>query len=107
MTASPETRYTRSADGANLAYQVSGDGPLELLFLHVAYPIELLAEDPGFLRLRRRLDGFSRNVWFDTRGNGASEGEFRDGQRREVSDADIRAVLTPWASRGQLWWLRA
>ena len=59
----------------------------------MAYPIELLAEDPGFLRLRRRLDGFSRNVWFDTRGNGASEGDFRDGQRREVSDADIRAVL--------------
>jgi class 3 adenylate cyclase len=63
------------------------------LFLHVAYPIELLVEDPGFLRLRRRLDGFSRNVWFDTRGNGASEGDFRDGQRREVSDADILAVL--------------
>jgi class 3 adenylate cyclase len=93
VTAAPETRYTRSADGANLAYQVSGDGPVELLFLHVAYPIELLVEDPGFLRLRRRLDGFSRNVWFDTRGNGASEGDFRDGQRREVSDADILAVF--------------
>ena len=90
---SPETRYTRSADGENLAYQVSGDGPLDLLFLHAVYPIELLAEDSGFLRLRRRLDGFSRNVWFDTRGNGASEGDFRDGQRREVSDADILAVL--------------
>jgi len=50
-------------------------------------------EDPGFLRLRRRLDGFSRNVWFDTRGNGASEGDFQDEQRREVSDADILAVL--------------
>ena len=93
VTALPQTRYTRSADGANLAYQVSGDGPLELLFLHVAYPIELLVEDPGFLRLRRRLDRFSRNVWFDTRGNGASEGDFRDGQRREVSDAAILAVL--------------
>jgi class 3 adenylate cyclase len=93
VTASPETRYTRSADGVNIAYQVSGDGPLDLLFLHVAYPTELLVEDPGFLRLRKRLDGFSRNVWFDTRGNGASEGDFRDGQHREVSDADILAVL--------------
>ena len=26
MTAAPETRYTRSADGTNLAYQVTGDG---------------------------------------------------------------------------------
>jgi hypothetical protein len=30
MTAVPETRYTRSADGTNLAYQVIGDGPLDV-----------------------------------------------------------------------------
>jgi len=28
VTAAPETHYTRSADGTNLAYQVSGDGPV-------------------------------------------------------------------------------
>jgi hypothetical protein len=34
VTDGPETRYTRSADGTNLAYQVSGAGPLELVFVH-------------------------------------------------------------------------
>jgi class 3 adenylate cyclase len=89
----PETHYARSADGTNLAYQVIGDGPLDLVFLHVAYPIDLLAEDPGFVRLRRRLATFSRSVWFDARGNGASEGDFRDTQRREIFDADLIAVI--------------
>jgi hypothetical protein len=46
-----ETHYARSADGTNLAYQVSGDGPLDMVFLHVAYPIDLLSEKPGFVRL--------------------------------------------------------
>jgi class 3 adenylate cyclase len=93
VAAVPETHYARSADGTNLAYQVSGDGPLDLVFLHVAYPIDLLAEDPGFVRLRRRLATFTRSVWFDARGNGASEGDFRDTQRREIFDADIIAVI--------------
>jgi hypothetical protein len=54
MTDAPETHYTRSADGTNLAYQVSGDRPLDLLFLHgTDVPVDLLSEDPGFLRLRR------------------------------------------------------
>ena len=35
MTDAPETHYTRPADGTNLAYQVSGDGPLDLVFRRV------------------------------------------------------------------------
>jgi hypothetical protein len=85
MTAVPETHYTRSADGTNLAYQVSGNGPLDLLFVHgAAIPVDLLSEDPGFLRLRKRLASFSRTVWFEARGMGASEGDARTqpGRRR-------------------------
>jgi pimeloyl-ACP methyl ester carboxylesterase len=93
VAAAPEIHYTRAADGTNLAYQLSGEGPLDLVFLHVAYPIDLLSEDPGFVRLRRRLDTFSRSVWFDSRGNGASEGDFQDTQRQEIFDADLIAVL--------------
>ena len=53
MTAAPETHYARSADGTNLAFQVSGVGPLDLVFLHsVANPIDLQLEDPGFVRVR-------------------------------------------------------
>jgi class 3 adenylate cyclase len=94
VTDTPETHYTRSADGTNLAYQVSGDGPLDLVFLNsVAVPIDLLPEDPGFLRVRRRLDRFSRTVWFDRRGRGASEGNPRDALRGEIFESDLAAVL--------------
>jgi hypothetical protein len=63
MTDSPETHYTRSADGTNLAFLVSGDGPLELVFLNgVAIPVDLLSEDPGFVRVRRRLNTFQPHL---------------------------------------------
>jgi class 3 adenylate cyclase len=94
MTSAPETRYTRSADGTNLAYQVSGDGPLEVVFLHSGgIPIDLLPDDPGFLRVRKRLDTFSRTVWCDARGTGASEGDPWDSRAGGIFDADLTAVL--------------
>jgi class 3 adenylate cyclase len=90
----PETRYVRSADGTNLAYQVSGDGPVQLMFLPGrAIPIDLLSDDPGFVRVRRRLGTFSRTLWFDPRGMGASEGDFRDSNTGEIFDADLTALL--------------
>jgi class 3 adenylate cyclase len=89
----PETRYTRSADGTNLAYQVSGDGPLDVVFVPSPVPIDLLSEDPGFIRFRRRLETFSRTVWFDARGMGASEGDPLDNLVGEITDGDRTAVL--------------
>jgi class 3 adenylate cyclase/pimeloyl-ACP methyl ester carboxylesterase len=94
VTLNPETHYTRSADGTNLAYQVSGDGPLDLVFASAAaIPIDLLSEDPGFLRVRKRLGTFSRTAWFDRRGHGASEGDSQDLAAMELFDADLAAVL--------------
>jgi class 3 adenylate cyclase len=95
VTEAPEIRYTRSADGTNLAYRVSGDGPLDLLFLHgSAIPIDLLSDDPGFIRVRKRLDSFSRTMWFDARGLGASEGDAWDYfLAGDIFDADVTALL--------------
>jgi class 3 adenylate cyclase len=94
VTDAPETHYTRAADGTNLAYQVSGDGPLDLVFLHSGgIPIDLLPDDPGFLRVRKRLDTFSRTVWWDARGTGASEGDPWESRAGEIFDADLTAVL--------------
>jgi class 3 adenylate cyclase len=94
MTDTPETRYARAADGTNLAYQVSGDGPLEVVFLPgTAIPIDLLSDDPGFVRVRRRLDSFSRTLWFDGRGMGASEGEHRGPLPGDIYDGDLTALL--------------
>jgi class 3 adenylate cyclase len=88
-----ETQYTPSADGTNLAYQVGGDGPLELVFVPSPIPIDLISDDPGFIRLRRRLETFSCTVWFDARGMGSSEGDPRAALAGDISDADLRAVL--------------
>jgi pimeloyl-ACP methyl ester carboxylesterase len=93
MTEAPVTQYTRSADGTNLAYQVSGEGPIDLVFMHFAHPIDLLADDPGFVRVRRRPGTFSRTVWSDLRGMGASEGDPRESLAGKTSDDDLTAVL--------------
>jgi class 3 adenylate cyclase len=93
VTEVPETHYTRSADGTTLAYQMSGDGPLDLVFLHGGASIDLLSEDPGFVRVRKRLGIFSHTVWFDRRGWGASEGDPREALAGEMFDADLTAVL--------------
>jgi class 3 adenylate cyclase len=90
----PETRFTRAADGTNLAYQVSGDGPLGLVFLPGnAIPVDLLSDDPGFIRVRRRLGSFSRTLWFDTRGMGASEGEHQGPLPGDTYDGDLTTLL--------------
>jgi class 3 adenylate cyclase/pimeloyl-ACP methyl ester carboxylesterase len=94
VTDAPETHYTRSADKTNLAYQVSGDGPLELVFNYASgVPIDALSEDPGFVRVRRRLGTFSRTLWFDARGQGASEGDRRDSIPGDIYDSDLTALL--------------
>jgi pimeloyl-ACP methyl ester carboxylesterase len=94
MTDARETRYARSADGTNLAYQVSGEGPLDLVFAHGgAIPMDLLSEDPGFVRARRRLESFSRTLCFDARGLGASEGDPQDSLAGDIYDADLTALL--------------
>jgi class 3 adenylate cyclase len=88
-----ETLYARSADGTSLAYQISGHGPLDLVFVPAPHPIDLLSDDPGFIRLRRRIETFSRVVWFDARGMGASEGDPWVSASGGISDADLVAVL--------------
>ncbi len=69
----PPTRYARSG-GASIAYQVSGEGPLDLLFLTgwIAQ-IEHLWEAPANRRFLERLSGFGRLILFDSRGSGLSE----------------------------------
>jgi len=70
----PVTRYAKAPDGVSIAYQSFGKGPLDLLVIHSATcPMDLLWEDPGLVRVRRRLTSFSRNVWMDNAGWGASQ----------------------------------
>jgi pimeloyl-ACP methyl ester carboxylesterase len=73
--------------------RVSGAGPIELAWFHWNPPIDFLSDDPGFVRVRWRLDTFSRTLWFDPRGMGASEGDPQDSRAGDVYDADLTALL--------------
>jgi class 3 adenylate cyclase/alpha-beta hydrolase superfamily lysophospholipase len=69
----PTTRYVRS-DNASIAYQVVGDGPLDVLFLPGwISQVEQLWELPAQRRFLERLASFGRVILFDRRGTGLSE----------------------------------
>jgi class 3 adenylate cyclase/pimeloyl-ACP methyl ester carboxylesterase len=69
----PVTRYTRSGE-ASIAYQVVGDGRLDVLFMTGwISQIEQLWELPALRRFLERLSVFSRLILFDRRGTGLSD----------------------------------
>ena len=69
----PETMYARSGD-VNIAYQVIGDAPLDLVFVMgwVSH-MEYFWREPSFARFLMRLASFSRLILFDKRGTGLSD----------------------------------
>ncbi len=95
MNDRPETRYASAPDGVSIAYQVTGQGPLELLFFQPpAIPLDLLWDDPGFVHFAKRLRGFSQTVWLEARGGGASGGLTPGFDSDEaVHYGDLTAVL--------------
>src|SRR5258707_3210191 len=69
----PETRYAKSGD-VNIAYQVVGDGPFDLVYVPGwVSNVELLWEKPKPARFLERLASFSRLILFDKRGTGMSD----------------------------------
>ena len=93
-----DVRYARSS-GAAIAYQVVGDGPVDLVFVpdfmsNVVYGWHW----PRWREFYLRLTGFSRLVLFDKRGTGLSDytGAF---PTLETRMEDLRAVLDAAGSR--------
>src|SRR5579872_3163076 len=88
----PQTHYVES-DGASIAYQVAGEGGLDLLFLPGwITQIEHLWEAPAIRRLNERLMSFARLILFDSRGTGLSE-RTHGGYSLEQEVRDALAVL--------------
>ena len=57
----------------DIAYQVLGDGPVDLLVLPGPFiPIDSIDAEPSMYRFHRRLASFSRVIRFDQRGMGLS-----------------------------------
>jgi class 3 adenylate cyclase len=67
------TRYAKCGD-VDIAYQVLGDGPIDLLlYTGAIIPIDCMDEEPTMARFQRRLASFSRLLRFDRRGMGLSD----------------------------------
>ncbi|OBG52206.1 MULTISPECIES: adenylate/guanylate cyclase domain-containing protein [unclassified Mycobacterium] len=71
-SAAPRTRYA-SCGEIDIAYQVFGDGPIDLLVLPgPLIPIDCVDLEPSMYRFHRRLASFCRVIRFDQRGIGLS-----------------------------------
>jgi class 3 adenylate cyclase len=85
-------RYAKSGD-VNIAYQVTGDGPLDLVLVpgFVSH-LELDWDEPRSARFLERLASFARLIRFDKRGTGLSD---RPGGLPDLETRmdDVRAVM--------------
>lgn len=69
----PRIHYAK-ADDVHIAYQVVGDGPIDVVFAPWWWNhLELQWEDPAIARFLKRLSSFSRLLLFDQRGVGLSD----------------------------------
>jgi DNA-binding SARP family transcriptional activator/class 3 adenylate cyclase len=89
----PKVRFARSGD-VHIAYQVVGDGPVDLLFVPgMVNHLELLWEEGTEAeRFFRRLASFSRLILFDKRGTGLSDRDVGRPTLEQRMD-DLRAVM--------------
>ena len=89
----PQTRWARTADGACIAYQDLGDGPVTLLVVHgwVSH-LEVYWEQPRYTRFMRRLSRNLRVLAFDKRGVGMSDRLNGTPDIGTLAD-DVRAVV--------------
>jgi class 3 adenylate cyclase len=67
-------RYAKNKDGQSVAYQVSGGGDLDIVFIpDWVTNLEVQREEPGIARFLDRLASFGRLICFDKRGSGLSD----------------------------------
>jgi len=92
MASLPKTQYARSGD-LHIAYQVTGQGPLDLVWIpgFVSH-LECMWEHPWPRRLLERLSSFSRLIRFDKRGTGLSDRVGSTPTLEQRMD-DVRAVM--------------
>lgn len=90
----PETRYAKSGD-ANIAYQVVGEGPFDLIWVPGWISnVEESWDVPEYASFLSRLASFSRLILFDKRGTGLSDRVSTDRlPTLEERMDDVRAVL--------------
>jgi class 3 adenylate cyclase/pimeloyl-ACP methyl ester carboxylesterase len=82
----PETRYARSPDGTFIAYQVVGEGPVDVVYVPgFIWHLEIQWEHPGSVRMLEAFARIGRLILFDKRGTGLSD------RTSPLVDLDTRA----------------
>jgi class 3 adenylate cyclase len=87
-----QTRYAKSG-GVSIAYQVTGSGPFDLVFVPgFVSNLDGTLEHPGWSHFFSRLSSFSRLIRFDKRGTGLSDRVAGIANLEDRMD-DVRAVM--------------
>jgi pimeloyl-ACP methyl ester carboxylesterase len=88
----PETKYAPSGD-IFIAYQVTGDGPVDLLWAPgTVSHLDLDWDSPAKSQFIERMSSFCRLIRFDKRGTGLSDRPTKMATLEQRTD-DIRAVM--------------
>jgi pimeloyl-ACP methyl ester carboxylesterase len=94
----PPIQYIKS-DDAYIAYQVIGDGPVDMLYMSgFASHIEYAWEEPRLAQTMRHLANHARLIIMDKRGSGLSD-RVLDSPSLEQTAADMEAVLDAVGSK--------
>jgi class 3 adenylate cyclase len=73
MVSALESVYAKTSGGW-ISYQVVGAGPPDVLVTKPPFlPVDLMWDEPRLARFLNGLSSFSRHIWFDSRGMGASD----------------------------------
>jgi len=73
LVSAPRSGYAESA-GGSVGFQVVGTGPPDVLVANpLCFPVDLMWEEPRFVRFLNGLSSFCRHTWFDPRGVGSSD----------------------------------
>jgi pimeloyl-ACP methyl ester carboxylesterase len=91
-------QYAKSGD-VNIAYQVTGEGPFDLVFVpgYVTH-VEMQWAIPSFAPFLEKLSSFSRLIRFDKRGTGMSD-RVSGAPTLETRMDDVRVVMDAVGSR--------
>jgi len=96
----PETNYV-SLGGASVAYQVVGEGPIDLVYHHPFCHMDAQWSVEPEAHWNTRLASFSRLILFDRRGCGASDRVPQGGHTSAADwEEDLLAVLDAVGSSG-------
>jgi pimeloyl-ACP methyl ester carboxylesterase len=95
LMVTPQTRFAKTSDGVHVAYQVVGDGPVDLVWvMGWTSNVEAIWEEPNLARFLSGLSSFARLLLFDKRGVGLSD-RVPETQlpSMETRMDDVRAVM--------------